>query len=327
MSAIPEVSYVVTQYNKAGFLPLVVAALAAEGGDFAREVIVVDDGSTDGSVEHLRHLENRLPGPLRLITQENGGASQATNVGVMAARAPWVRLLDGDDQVTPTSTARLLVAARRAGVELAYGDLETIDPETPPTPEPAAAELYEVLSAEAGLARFIRNSGVNSSAILVSKALYLKAGGCDERLVSPDHMLILRLFANAPGLHLRAPVARVPKTAPDRLSNQIRRSRYESVLALHFLLSEYPDLPHRSVTQAYRRATSRAYNYSRAFGRGGLTNPHLWRYLRGKLMLPADPATAILACLSAFTEDGGVERPREWQPGALRRGMARARIG
>ena len=51
---VTSVSYVVTIYNKTAALPFLVAGLAAQEGDFEREFIFVDDGSTDGSVPLLR---------------------------------------------------------------------------------------------------------------------------------------------------------------------------------------------------------------------------------------------------------------------------------
>jgi len=326
--AVPEVSYVVTQRNKAAFVPLLVEAFAQEAGDFSREYVFVDDGSTDDSVPILRSLAIRLPGPLRLIEQENAGASGATNTGVAAARASLIRLVDGDDLVTSASTVRLREAMRKEGVEFAYGDLGQYDLEEPfPQSEPSWGGP-ERLSREEGLSRFIRNCPANSSSILISKTLYTRAGGCNEELVSPDQMLFLRLFAAADGVHLPGPVARIPRSAPGRLSGQQRRSRYEAALALIALLDENPDLPRPLVAQTYRRAISRAYNYARLFGTGGeLWWRVLWRYLASKLRIPADPSAAMRETLAVYTEDGRVERPESWKPGALRRGIARSRIG
>jgi hypothetical protein len=178
------------------------------------------------------------------------------------------------------------------------------------------------------LSRFIRNCPANSSSILVSKALYLKAGGCNEELMSPDQMLFLRLFAASDGVHLPGPVARTPRSAPGRLSGQQRRSRYEAALALISLLDENSNLSRPLVAQAYGRAMSRAYNYARLFRtKGDLRARVFWRYIMSKFGVPADPSTAMRETLAVYTEDGSVERPETWKPGALRRGVARTRIG
>ena len=52
----PVVSYVATLFNKRAFLPYVIAGLAAQTGDFDRQYIFVDDGSSDDTVDVLRDL-------------------------------------------------------------------------------------------------------------------------------------------------------------------------------------------------------------------------------------------------------------------------------
>ena len=81
------VSFVLTVYNKRRYLADVLASVAAQEGDFEREVIIVDDGSTDGSRELLERLGPRLPG-FRLILQANQGPSVATTRGLAAASMP-----------------------------------------------------------------------------------------------------------------------------------------------------------------------------------------------------------------------------------------------
>jgi len=326
-AAADAVSYVVTIYNKAPFLPSVVQALAAEGGDFAREYIFADDGSTDESVAALHGLESRLPGPLQVLRLENSGAAAATNAAVRVARHKWLRFVDGDDLVTRGSTQRMLDAVRDANLGFAFGELGEYDPAKGAPEEGPRFAAAEELRDGAGLERFIRNCTVNLSGILVARDLYYAAGGCDERMISPDPALFCRLFATSDGVHVRDPVALVPTQAPGRLSSQTRRSRYDSVLSLYYLVTETPNLPRRFVRQAHKRAASRAYTYAVAYGASALFNRHLARYLLSKFHTPRDAGPAIWRALSAFTENGGSDRPESWMPGALKRGAARARIG
>ena len=310
------VSFIVTVYNKSTFLPRVVDALARQAGTFAREFIFVDDGSSDGSAELVARLTEAWRDPVLILRQRNRGASAATNAGALRATLRWLKLVDGDDLLLPGATRRLLEAAEATGTTLAWGDLGKYRVEDP---DPLAASFPPPpFAAESdGLMRFIRNCAANSSSILVGAERYRAAGGCDERLVSPDQALFLRLFAVGGGAHVEGPVALIPDQAPGRLSQQERRSRYESVLALYYLVTETQGLGAAHARYAYRRALSRAWRFQRAHGGRFLFTRHFLRLVKSRLSEAVD-AQALYQALGAFTEDGSTERPAQWLPGALR---------
>lgn len=104
----PEYTVVIPTYNRLDVLPEVLAALQAQQGAPPFEVVVVDDGSSDGTGEWLAAHRGRVP--VRVLRQENSGPAVARNRGVEAARAPWVAFL-GDDTVPAPGW---LAAHRRA---------------------------------------------------------------------------------------------------------------------------------------------------------------------------------------------------------------------
>jgi glycosyltransferase involved in cell wall biosynthesis len=315
--AVTGVSFIVTVFDKRCYLERVIAALARQTGRFEREFIFVDDGSSDGSAELIAELTRGWAERIVILRQANGGASAATNEGARHAAMPWLKLVDGDDVLIPGATARLIEAAGATGESLAYGELGTY-PFDDPDPSSRAAPPTPFAAERDGLARFIRNCPCNSSTILVTAERYWAVGGCDERLVSPDQALFLRLFAAGGAAYVAGPVARAPDQAPRRLSEQTRRSRYDSVMSLYYLVTETPQLQRRYVRLAYRRALSRARRFHRAHG-GGVFSRHLLRYLASYLVAPAAPGASIYKALGAFTEDGSSERPPAWMPGAMRR--------
>lgn len=108
------VSAVIPTYNRAHLLPRSIgSALAALGpGD---EVIVVDDGSTDGTDELVASYGD----PVRLVRGEHGGAGAARNLGYAAAAGPLVAFLDSDDEWFPDKI-ELQRALFEAWPELVY---------------------------------------------------------------------------------------------------------------------------------------------------------------------------------------------------------------
>lgn len=101
MTADFRVSVVVPCYNGEAYLERTLQS-ALEQTLPPREIIVVDDGSTDDSAG----VVGRFGSLVRLIRQDNAGESRARNVGMMAAVHDWVALLDADDVWEPTKLER-----------------------------------------------------------------------------------------------------------------------------------------------------------------------------------------------------------------------------
>ena len=87
------------------------------------EIVVVDDGSTDGTVPYLRSLGSELaPGAmLRTLFQPNRGASAARNRGLDACAGTFVMFLDSDDVLRPGAVERLLAAMRSRQADVVCG--------------------------------------------------------------------------------------------------------------------------------------------------------------------------------------------------------------
>jgi len=98
----PAVSVVVSAHNSSAFIGAAVESVLSQTL-LDLEVIVVDDGSTDGTMEILRCYHD---GRLRVVRQENQGSAGAGNTGIRLARGAYIGFLDGDDVWRKTKLAR-----------------------------------------------------------------------------------------------------------------------------------------------------------------------------------------------------------------------------
>jgi hypothetical protein len=112
----PRVSVIIPNYNRAGMIGETIANM--ERQTLApHEIIVVDDGSSDGSVDFLRSLGDRI----RLIEQDNAGPGAARNAGLAIATGDYIQFFDSDDLCTPDKMECQVRALEASGGDIAYG--------------------------------------------------------------------------------------------------------------------------------------------------------------------------------------------------------------
>jgi dolichol-phosphate mannosyltransferase len=110
----PELSVVVPVQNEAdNIAPLLHEINAALHGVVSFEIVYVDDGSSDHTVQRLREAQHKIAPMLRVLRHDRrSGQSTAVRTGVMAARGRWIATLDGDGQNDPADIPQLLDRAR-----------------------------------------------------------------------------------------------------------------------------------------------------------------------------------------------------------------------
>lgn len=94
------VTFLTPTYNRAYILGKLYDSLCIQRDkDF--EWLIIDDGSGDETEQLAQQWKGEADFPIRYYKQENGGKHRALNTGIPLAQAPWIFIIDSDDQVTP----------------------------------------------------------------------------------------------------------------------------------------------------------------------------------------------------------------------------------
>ena len=188
------VAVIMPLYNHSRYLERTLGSLAAQTR-IPDELVVVDDGSTDGSAAIVEAFAASAPFPVKLVRQKNAGADCALNRGMALTDAGIIALLNSDDAFTPTRLA-LLVDALMGGVDLAFSRCAFIDEDDRPAEGAYVRRLQERQDEAArgptllhALVRY--NVAVSTGNLVFRRALLEHTGGFAPLAVCHDWDFLL----------------------------------------------------------------------------------------------------------------------------------------
>lgn len=203
-----RVSVIIPVYNAASWLRVCLDSVL---GQTLRdiEVICVDDGSTDGSLDVLAEYaagDSRV----RMLTQANSGQGKARNAGMKVAGGEYVCFVDADDELSSSDALERLVGKAGEGqLDALFFDAETcIDDESLARSPVVRAEAYirkhdysAICSGKELLSRFLRNHEYTVSPCLVflRRKFLTEKGVCfpDAEIFYEDHIFMTRVLLAA----------------------------------------------------------------------------------------------------------------------------------
>ncbi len=233
----------------------------------AAEVVVVEDGSTDGSATAIEH---RFGGRVRLLRGRFGSAAAARNAGWRAARAPFVAFLDADDLwMTDKLAAAAHAFAAAPGADWFFSDgaFRTLDGQLHTSWFGLYADLVEPWCG-APVAQLFEVNFVLTSSVVVRRAALEAVGGFDERLSHAEDLdLWIRLSRRGPATAARRALVRY-QHREGGLTRQTDR-RLLGGVELFTRLAADPDLGPALRRRARRRAALYQYKLGLSALRAG----------------------------------------------------------
>nr|WP_294520683.1 glycosyltransferase family A protein [uncultured Rhodopila sp.] len=210
MPSVPAVSVVIPTRDTLRYLPKAIASIGAEANV---EIIVIDDGSTDGSVGWLAD-RCVADGRLRVLAGPGHNSARARNLGIAAARAPLIAFLDADDWWHPGKlAAQTRMHRENPRIGFSFTDYRHLTPAGQDRgssftfwPRYRARHGHRTepfLLGDDALAQIYAENVVGTSTVMARTDVLRWVGGFDETLRSTeDWDLWLRLAACAPvGCH------------------------------------------------------------------------------------------------------------------------------
>lgn len=174
-----RISVVIPTYNrKILVLEAISSVLQQEPKNY--EVIVVDDGSTDGTIGHLKILNL----PIKVIRKEKGGTSSARNEGIKNSKGEFIAFLDSDDIWLPgILEAQLQYLEVHPSIPLVYTDqyIESFGKKLDITRFTAGNVTYEQKS-KFDLPGFMKSPPIHISSVMVRKSIFDEMGLFNENL-------------------------------------------------------------------------------------------------------------------------------------------------
>ncbi|MEA3043730.1 MAG: hypothetical protein QOH47_1568 [Sphingomonadales bacterium] len=248
-------SVVIPLWNKRQAIASTVASVLGQTWrDF--ELIVVDDGSTDGSMDALRHVEDPR---LRRIAQANAGPGAARNRGIEEARHDWIAFLDADDIWSPDHLAelgRVRLAHPHAGlIGTSYVVRNPAEAHDLPRKNEGRIEIVDYFT------RAARGDRVFcASSAAIPRRTYDELGGFDDSPAGQDSVYWARIALDRP-VAVSSKVTAVYRHGSDGLSvkaaavvrgAELRHAR-DLGAVIAFLLDRYPAIRSADMREAVDR--------------------------------------------------------------------------
>jgi glycosyltransferase involved in cell wall biosynthesis len=211
-----KVSTVIPTYNRRTQVLRAIDSVLAQTVP-ADEIIVVDDGSTDGSVEAIR---SRYASRVKVFRQENRGVSAARRRALEETRGEWIAFLDSDDEWLPTKLERQFeaFAAFGDGFGTCFTDCQFVgDRDLQQTSfELCGLKKYGSFGVLNNPVPYVlaRYAGIYVQSLLVRRSLISELGGFDEvMVVAEDTDLLLRLALKTKFCFVSEPLVKIDRTS------------------------------------------------------------------------------------------------------------------
>lgn len=213
----PLVSIVIPSYNHAPYLSDTLSSVYAQTYRNL-ELIVIDDGSQDQSVEFLRKYLSACPWPNKLISRENRGAAATINEGVSLARGKYINILNSDDCFSPQRIQRFVEEIAHRNLDWGFSRVDVLvqGPDNDNVPHSGDLRVQQLITrashvmgrASNSMAFVEYNPAISTGNLFFRRSLFEQLGGVRDLRYNHDWDFCLRAGSLAEPWYIDEPLYR-----------------------------------------------------------------------------------------------------------------------
>ena len=224
-----KISVIIPTYNRIFFLKRSIDSVLEQSLK-PYEVIIVDDGSSDGTSTMIKKNYPKI----NLICQENKGVSAARNIGIRASSGDWVCFLDSDDEWKKNKLSEQMLAIKKnTNYSFCHSNEEWIKNGKKINQKKKHKKYGGDIFKEC-----LDMCRISPSSVMINKSVFDDIGFFNEDLVvCEDYELWLRICAHYKVLFVDEPLIIKYGGHEGQLSNSIESIEYYRIKALEYLLS------------------------------------------------------------------------------------------
>ena len=236
LAASPTVSVVVPSYNHSTYLRQALESVYAQTYRQI-ELIVIDDGSTDGSAAIAREILRSCPFPYEFVARSNRGAHATLNEAIGLSSGAYINPLNTDDTFAPTRINEMVAAARRKDAALVFSNVEWIDAQSALIDPFADARVYALRCTQSGIAFhetvgnafLLNNVAATTGNLFFSRKLFDALDGFRDFRYNHDWDFCLRALWLTEPVHVDQPLYRYRFHGHNTITESAEKARAEAI--------------------------------------------------------------------------------------------------
>ncbi|HJK88641.1 MAG: glycosyltransferase family 2 protein [Candidatus Megaira endosymbiont of Mesostigma viride] len=257
-----EVSFIITVFNKAKYLPITIHSILRQTENLSCEYIFVDDASYDDSIKVIKQSFNSYQKLTILANKQNKGPACCLNQGCAVASGKYFFLIDADDILVKNSLKIMLDAIKKEHADFVFGGYKITNQEQKDLLNIQLTDNTDYQVSSTPLDTLLNGQYVRMS-YLTTKELYLKSGGANDKIFIQDESLPLRLAYNAKKMLTMSHSAVYAGKNDNSLSKNKLQQIHDRFYAYYFALLEFTQLTISQKKEIYKRAISSVWKAKR----------------------------------------------------------------